>query len=89
MKTFLVVFFLMCQNAFAMGDPNFLPGNPSSSDSVETFTTDDLSDTTSNINQFAPDRTHQDQQMMEEEELNILQKLEQQTETPKKSEDNL
>jgi hypothetical protein len=89
MKTLFVTFLLMSQNAISMGDPHFIPGNPSSGDTVETFTVDDLGDTTSNINQLTPDRTHQDQQMMEEEELNQLEQLEKQEETPTKSEDNL
>jgi hypothetical protein len=75
MKIFLNFFFFsIVQSAFAMGDPRFFPGIPLSSKEVQHI--NDIEETTSGINQFAPDRGHEDQQLMEEKEMNKNSKKE-------------
>lgn len=68
MKTFLVaVFFLIGQEAFAMGDATLFRGNPLSHQEKQHI--NDIQETTSEIQLFSNERGYEDQQMMEEKEL--------------------
>lgn len=61
MRIFLILWFSIVQNTFAMGDPNFLPANPSPEQVPDLK---DLKDTTLRINQF--EQEEEDQQSQEE-----------------------
>lgn len=74
MKNCLIIFFFICNNTFAMGDPRFFLGVPLSGKEIQHI--NDIEDTTTGINQFSPDSGHQNQQMLEEKEIKKIKEKE-------------